>query len=83
VDLSREADLIQLNQVINDQTDKYTYHQKRRARRTTSKILKKIHDPYLKDTRMRLIRATRANDIAEINKISDTLQEYERRTYGL
>lgn len=81
MDMSREPDLLELHHVLS--SDSYTDNQKRRAYRTKGKILAKMQDSFLKSQRLRLIQATRVDDIDEVNKISDTIQAYEYRTYGL
>jgi hypothetical protein len=80
MDGSRYADLNRLQAVLDDPNE--TYLHKKQAYRTKERILQKLRDPVLKKQRQRLILAHRADDVAEVEKISELLQEYEARTYG-
>lgn len=80
MDGSRESDLYVLHRVLNDPTS--TVIQKRNAHTAITRIKRKIHDPTIKALRHRLIGASRAGDAEESWKISEALQDYERRVYG-
>lgn len=80
MDESRQYDMAKLTAVLND-PDESERH-KRQARRAMDRIKQKANDPELKKQRERLIKAQRANDSNEIEKISDLIHDYSMRTYG-
>lgn len=80
MDESRLHDMAKLTAVLNDPAE--PSRRKRMARRAIERIKQKVHDPYLKKHRERLIKASRAGDADEVEKISDLIHDYSMRTYG-
>lgn len=80
MDGTRAADIDYLRGILNDPAESDLH--KRQARRTYQRIMQKINDPMIRRHRERLVRATRAGDVDEVEKISTELSDYELRKYG-
>lgn len=76
-DNSRLADLKLIDDKLHDT------HTTRRGRRYLERsrgaILRQERDPYVKNLRGRLLKATQANDADAVNTIQEQLQSYDRR----
>ncbi len=80
MDQGRMHDLKQLHAVLNDPRESELH--KRQARRAIGKIQKVARDPHIARERERLIKAQRANDHDEAEKIGDNIMRYQGRKYG-
>lgn len=80
-DNSREPDMYHLHAVVNDETA--TVANRARARRTMELIQRQMRDDKLIRQRERLIKATKAGAVEESKKISEWLNEYMFRKYGI
>lgn len=77
MDGSRDLDLAELHKVREDPSR--PPDQRRRADRTMSRIKQQMADPFIKRERQRLIAASRASDVIEVEKISAKLTAYQHR----
>lgn len=80
MDQGRFHDMEQLTMVLHN-PDESALH-KRQAHRALEKIKSKMRDPFIHSQRERLIKATQAGDVDEVDKISEIISDYEIRTYG-
>lgn len=80
MDEGRFHDLNQLTMVIHN-PDESALH-KRQAHRSLDKIKSTLKDKTLQRERQRLVRATQAGDVDEVEKISEIIREHMLRTYG-
>lgn len=80
MDAGRYRDLDRLTMVLHNPDE--SEHHKRQAARSIERIKQQMHDPNIKRLRERLIRAQRASDAYESEKISDELSAYMKRTYS-
>lgn len=80
MDSGRKHDLEVLNRVLNDPAESDLH--KRQARLAISKIQRVARDPVIASARERLIKAHRANDTVEAEKIGSYIREYQGRKYG-
>lgn len=80
MDGTRHADIDHLTMVIHN-PDESELH-KRQAHRALKRIKQTMRDPFIKGQRERLIKAQRAADTAEVEKISASLQAYSTSKYG-
>lgn len=80
MDGTRSSDLVVLHGVLNNPDESEAH--KRQAAKAITRIKRKMNDPFITSTRSRLVKAQRAGDVAEVEKMSSELAEYERRTYG-
>lgn len=76
-DNSRLADLKIIDDKLHD--SKTSKRGKRYLERSRGAILRQERDPYVKNLRARLLRATQANDAEAVNSIQEQLQSYDRR----
>lgn len=79
IDLGRKKDMEMLMTVVNDVTQPLIL--RRRAFRRMQSIKAKLSDKTILRLRLRLIAATIYNDIPNMLKISERLQEYEVRNH--
>jgi hypothetical protein len=77
IDLGRKQDMMVLMAAVNDESRPLM--QRRRAYRTCMSIKRKMSDKTISKLRLRLIAASIANDLPEIEKLGERLQEYERK----
>ncbi len=77
IDLGRKRDLEVLMIAVNDPSEPMM--RRRHAYRTMSSIRRKMRDTRILKMRLRLIAATMNNDLTQVNKISERLNDYERK----
>jgi len=76
-DPSRLADLQGIDDKLHDY--KTTKAGKHRLERSRAAILRQERSPYVKNMRAKLLAATQANDIREVEKINEQLMGYDRK----
>lgn len=79
IDLGRKKDMEILMLMVNDQGSHIT--KRRQAYRTMQSIKRKMNDPTITKLRLRLIAASLNNDVDESDKLSERIQDYERKHY--
>lgn len=75
-DMGRQADLRVIDDKLHDKQT--TRRGKRYLERSRAAIMRQKNDPYVRKLRSRLLNATRANDVDEVNKIQEQLHSYDR-----
>lgn len=77
IDLGRKRDMQILMAAVNDEAEPIM--RRRRAYRTFMSIRRKMNDTNVTKLRLRLIAAASNSDKLEVEKISDRLNDYERK----
>ena len=79
IDIGRKRDMELLMSVVNDEAEPLL--RRRHAYRTAQSIRRKMADGYVLRLRLRLIAAIIANDIPQIHKLSERIEDYERHNH--
>lgn len=79
IDLGRKHDLEAFMAIVNNEQEHPL--RRRNAYRVMQSVRKKMRDQKILKLRLRLIAATLANDLVQIMKISERLQDYEHKHY--
>lgn len=77
IDIGRKQDMQVLMLSVNDEREPLA--RRRKAYRTMQSIRRKMSDQHILRLRLRLIAASRADDVVQVEKISGRIEDYERR----